>query len=511
MLEEERKYEVDASFVLPDLEPCLPDGGHLVARPPLRLRATYYDTDDLRLARAGASLRHRRGDDEPWTVKLPTGTPGVRHEISRAGPPAAPPAELLDLVLALTRGAPVAPAATVRTTRRAYQLFDADGAMLVEVVDDAVRVGEQKAGFREVEVERKEGPRALLDRVAEALLAAGARATDEFVPKHVRALGDAARRPPDWPAPDRPGRAASAGDVVTAALRRDIARVVTHDPLVRLRAGVGDGDTAVHQMRVGCRRLRSNLRTFRALLDRGWAKELRAEVGWLADLLGAARDAEVLRARLRDTSAADPLAEVDAAVVARIDARLAAQHDEALRRLDDAMRDDRYVALLDRLLAAAREPRLTGRAGEPATVALPGLVLKPWHRLAVGGSRAPGAGRLDPLARDEVWHAVRINGKRARYAVDAVADALEGPAGDLAAALGAVQDVLGEHQDAVVAARTWLAIAAADPDDHALAVTAGRLYERERAAARAARSDFPRAWRRAAKRRLTRWLRETDD
>ena len=39
-----------------------------------------------------------------------------------------------------------------------------------------------------------------------------------------------------------------------------------------------------------------------------------------------------------------------------------------------------------------------------------------------------------------------------------------------------------------------------------LAVTAGRLYERERAAIRAARDDFPKAWRRAAKPRLTAWL-----
>ena len=305
MLEQERKYEVGAGFAMPHPGPCLPAGGRVVARPPLRLSATYYDTGDLRLARAGASLRYRLGDDEPWTVKLPTGTPGVRHEISRSGPPTDPPTDLLDLVLALTRGAPLAPVAVVDTVRRAYQLLDADDRMLAEVVDDAVSAGHD---FREVEVELKDGPTELLDRVEDALLAAGARTTDAFEPKYVRALGDAARQPPDWPRPDRPGRDATAGEVVTAALRRDITRVVTHDPLVRLRADVGDDDTAVHQMRVGCRRLRSDLRTFRALLDREWAGQLRDEVGWLADLLGAARDAEVLRARLRRTAAAAPLA-----------------------------------------------------------------------------------------------------------------------------------------------------------------------------------------------------------
>ena len=70
-----------------------------------------------------------------------------------------------------------------------------------------------------------------------------------------------------------------------------------------------------------------------------------------------------------------------------------------------------------------------------------------------------------------------------------------------------MQDLLGEHQDAAVAADTWLAIANSDPDDHALAVTAGRLFERERAAVRAARAAFPAAWRAASRRRLTEWMR----
>ncbi|MBX6749561.1 MAG: CHAD domain-containing protein, partial [Micromonosporaceae bacterium] len=101
----------------------------------------------------------------------------------------------------------------------------------------------------------------------------------------------------------------------------------------------------------------------------------------------------------------------------------------------------------------------------------------------------------------------RITGKRARYAVEAVAAVLGGEASALASALGTVQELLGEHQDAAVAAQTWLAIANADPDDHVLATTAGRLFERERAAVRAARAAFPAAWRAASRRRLTEWMR----
>jgi CHAD domain-containing protein len=117
-----------------------------------------------------------------------------------------------------------------------------------------------------------------------------------------------------------------------------------------------------------------------------------------------------------------------------------------------------------------------------------------------------GAGELDPLAPDEEWHAVRIRAKRARYATEAVAEVLGGTAAELAKAVSGVQSLLGDHQDAAVAAQTWLAIAHADPDDHALAVTAGRLYERERAAVRRARDKFPEVWDKADRRRLTGWL-----
>jgi hypothetical protein len=49
-----------------------------------------------------------------------------------------------------------------------------------------------------------------------------------------------------------------------------------------------------------------------------------------------------------------------------------------------------------------------------------------------------------------------------------------------------LQDLLGEHQDAAVAGTTWLSFGI----EPALSVTAGRLYERERAAVRAARAQL---------------------
>ncbi|WP_428961506.1 CYTH and CHAD domain-containing protein [Micromonospora fluostatini] len=518
MREEERKYEVPEGFTVPDLSAVAPTDGRVELRAPVRLVATYVDTADLRLTRAGVSLRYRRGEPEPWTVKLPTGSTGVRHEISRPGRRGTGvPEELRDLVTVHTRGAEVAPVAMIRTERHRHQVRAADGALLAEVADDRVTVldegGRPAGGFREVEVERRAGDTALLDRIGRLLTDAGA-TEGEFVPKHRRALavvlpahvgalGAAVDGEPDLVAPTGLPAEPTGGDVVTEAVRRAVRRVLAHDPLVRLRAPVPGHRTALQQMRVGCRRLRSDLRTFAPLLVPGWARPLREELAWLAGVLGAARDVEVLRDRLRRTAAADPLAPLDPAAVDRLDAVLAARQEAALAEVDAALRTPRYVALTDALVLAARAPRLRPRAAEPAAEASPRLVRRPWRKL----TGPQGGDALDPLGPDEPWHEVRKQAKRARYAVNAVAPVVGKDARKLADALADVQRLLGEHQDAAVAAETWSAVADSRPDDPRLAFVAGRLAERERATVHRVRAGFPEVWRRAGDKRWTGWLR----
>jgi len=458
-------------------------------------------------------LRYRKGDDpgKAWTVKLPSSTAGTRHEHSRpAVPGGGIPADLLDLVTAAKRGAELAPAVTLRTVRTTYDVANDAGKVLAEVADDVVSVLEGRKvalRFREIEVERIAGKPRVLDRVETLLLAAGATVGD-FVPKHLRALERLG--PLDAPDPAPPAslrRRPRAGDLVTIAIRRDAARIFAHDPFARLRELMPNGDTPVHQMRVGTRRLRSDLQTFQALLDPAWTAALRAELSWLADALGGARDTEVLRSRLQATAARDPLAPLDPAAVARIDADLAARHEESLTVLDEALRAPRYVALLDLLVEAARAPRLSALAAEPALAVLPGIVRKPWRRLAFGGGAAPAAGGLTPDLPDDEWHEVRKRAKRARYAADAVSAVVGPDAKLLAKAIARAQGLLGEHQDAAIAADAWLGIATSDPDDHALAVTAGRLFERERAAVTRARAAFPAVWESVMEEKNIAWLR----
>ncbi|HEV2089022.1 MAG TPA: CYTH and CHAD domain-containing protein [Cryptosporangiaceae bacterium] len=502
MREEELKFAVHGRFTLPDLSGVVEDA-RMRSLGRRRLLAVYFDTPDLRLARAGVTLRHRTGEEGlPWQLKLATGAVNVREELGADGPAdEPPPAALTELVTAWLRGGTLHPVATLRTDRTTHLLERPTGAdgvtVLAEIVDDTVSVMDGLkvlSRFREVEVERRDGDADLLPRIAEELVAAGA-VGGEFTPKVVRALGPRAVAPPDISVPSPPLPAAPAADTVSYALRATVRRLLEYD--VRVRR---DEPDAVHQMRVCCRRLRSDLRTFAPLVDPEWAAPLVEELRWLADALGGPRDAEVLRARLHATAHADPLAPVDADAIARMDEELAERDERARTDLAEAMRTPRYVTLLECLVDAANAPVLTGRSSKPATAVLPGVVGGAWRSLA------KSVRKLDPGAPDEVWHTARKRAKRARYAAEAASATLGDDAVRLGKAGAKVQQVLGEHQDAAVAAQEWLDIAAHHPADPVLVLTAGRLAERERAAVRAARAAFAKVWKKASRAKVTGWL-----
>lgn len=71
-LETETKYEASGDVVLPPLD-GLPQVASTRADEE-RLAAQYWDTADLRLLRAGLTLRRRTGGhDAGWHLKLPAG------------------------------------------------------------------------------------------------------------------------------------------------------------------------------------------------------------------------------------------------------------------------------------------------------------------------------------------------------------------------------------------------------------------------------------------------------
>ncbi|HEX3213065.1 MAG TPA: CHAD domain-containing protein, partial [Actinomycetota bacterium] len=331
----------------------------------------------------------------------------------------------------------------------------------------------------------------LLGQVVDRLVEAGALASEPTA-KYLRALGGRERvLGPEVVQPE-----VGAGASVSELLRHDLAggtlRLFRHEAGVR----TGEDPEAVHQARVATRRIRSTLRTFSKLLDEEWTDRLRDDLKWLADLLGEVRDTDVLLERFADHL--DDLPAADAKAGRRLLATLSEQRDQARRRLLGAMAQEKYVELLEDLVAAAAAPALLPGADRPAAEVMPPLVRKPWKKLRKEVRKAGD----DPA--DEQLHQIRIRAKRARYAAEAVEPAFGKPAEDFADAVADIQSVLGDHQDAVVG-EAWLREAAGTARRD-VALVAGMLIAAERAAAASTRDGWRPVWKAANDKQLRAWL-----
>jgi len=571
----ELKYDVAGDAELPGLLSALRAGGTVDEADGLRegdggdheLEAVYFDTADLRLAAAKATLRRRSGGtDEGWHLKLP-GTDGARreHHVPLGRAVRTVPVALRRLVEEVTAGAALVPVARLSTRRSLQHLLDDGGRVLLERADDRVEglrllpspTGEASAplSWREVEVEVVEGDRALLEAVDAGLRAAGVRPSassskvsrvltgtpapaepepepeaetePEVLPAEADPTGPGQPEPTEPEAAEPPAALArprwsaaggrlelsersSAGDVLLAHLGEQVDQVLDQDPHVR-----ADVPDSVHRMRVATRRLRSALTTFSPLFASS-TRPLRGELTWLAAELGAARDAEVLRERLAgavaglDAPRSDaprsevPQADADSPVAQEVTRQLDGAYRDAHDELLRALSSERYERLLDDLQGLLEAPGLAKRARRRAGKVLPRRVARTHRDLAALVHRAADAGRGEE--RDLLLHEARKAAKRVRYAAEAVTSVFGKDAKRFARAVTQLQEVLGEHQDSVVTRERLRELAQGDVSP-ALAFACGRLFEQERGRAAAGEEDVADAWKAVQAERLHRWLR----
>lgn len=252
------------------------------------------------------------------------------------------------------------------------------------------------------------------------------------------------------------------------AVRRHRDELLRHEPEVR----IGVEPEAVHKQRVATRRLRSLLRSARPqTVDPERSERLREELRWLGAALGEVRDRDVLIAYLLDELASLEEAAAFGAVLELLDG----EHEEARRDLLDALDSARYRNLMDEL---DEPPAL--KAGD-----LQSAAVREHSRLR------KAVKRLGDEPTDDELHRVRIRVKRARYAAEAA-----GARKRYVERAKALQDVLGEHQDAVVAEERIRELLSRVRGSGRTALAAGRLIERQRNR----RLEARRAWRRDWKR-----------
>ncbi|SDO28118.1 CHAD domain-containing protein [Nakamurella panacisegetis] len=289
---------------------------------------------------------------------------------------------------------------------------------------------------------------------------------------------------PPRPAPRRPGLIPTEiADALSTVLTKATEAIREHETGSRAGADIEN----VHQMRVATRRIRAYLKAAKPALDAAAADGLRGDLSDLAGALGEVRDLDVMIARMHSEAAA--LGEPDTSALEKLIGRLDADRGVARRALVQQLDDPGYQSLLAELDEAARRPP----------------VADPWTDLA-----ALGAAEYDKLARahhrlarqfggnppDDDLHALRIWGKRARYAAELQKKTK--PVAAFLEALAHFQEVLGDHQDASVLEDQLRAMVAASGDP-AAAIAAGRVIEGGRRRKREARAAYPAAWKAVAR------------
>jgi CHAD domain-containing protein len=470
--ETERKYDVPEGFVLPPLAGTAGIRSAAAAKTH-DLDATYFDTDELTVMRNRRTLRRRSGgDDAGWHLKTPgSGGSRTEHRLPLNGAGDKVPAELTGQVRAIIRRRPLKPVARLRTHRVETPLSDADGHTLALVAQDSVIAESDGRTLRwqEVEVELVEGDPGLLEAVERRLLSAGA--TPAAGPSKVaRALDGRLSSAP-------PGKTTKTKNPVFRYAREQRDALTEYDP------GVRQGDPeSVHKMRVATRRLRSTLKTFKRSFP-GF-EEVGDELKWLADLLGQVRDGQVQKGKL--------LASVEQAGPDFADAagRLREHLDHQVRAgqvaLGKALESERYLKLLDRVdklaaLPGNGEPDARGRARNS---------LRKADRL------------LDTALADGVdaeLHEARKAYKKARYAVEVFAPGAGNNGKSLVNSLTDLQDVLGAHQDSVVARELLHELG---PDSFWFGV----LWARQEQVGKQTYAELPVVVEASRKKKLRRWL-----
>ncbi len=251
-----------------------------------------------------------------------------------------------------------------------------------------------------------------------------------------------------------------------------------------------DRTERIHQSRVAMRRIRSNLRTFRLLLDPAWGTTLRAELAWYGNELGQSRDLDLLAGLISEKGPETLESDEVVRLLAVVDWHRGAVAEQIAA--DQA--GPRRFQLTEQMMILWEGPAFTTKGAAPADEVLPVMLQRAWHDLRGAARKA----RKDPS--DVHLHRLRIRLKDLRYGCETLALVEGGAARKTAKAAERLQDKLGDLHD-IVFSIEWLEDLAAEQVD--LADAAERLAAVQRDAA----IETRKGWKRDLKDVERRWRR----
>ena len=436
-------------------------GLEIVPGAPKRLVDVYVDTEDWRMGRAGYVLRVRRraGRLETTLKDLSTATKGLRRRLEVTQPLPASGLSGLDRagevgwrVEALAGARALNQVLEVRTRRRPFDLA-IHGERVGELAldDTVIAIGHERRRLRLTRVEVEVQPAwvdAMQPFVERLRRECGLQpATLSKFEAGLMAAGIGIPGPPDL-GPVGVSPDSTLGELSYRVLRKEASAMLAHVPGTRL----GEDIESLHQMRVATRRMRAGMDMFASVLPVR-AGRLRAELGWLAALLGEVRDLDIQLGRFDDWTeempgdhreALDELADL-----------LAGHRVQARRALLEALDSRRYERLVSGLVAmlvqGPSSRSTTGRA--PAVTTMPELIEERHRAARKAASRAKRTG----AATD--YHRLRIRCKRLRYALEFASGLYDGELKGFVRQMTRLQDALGSMQDAAVASSRLQVIA----------------------------------------------------
>lgn len=255
-------------------------------------------------------------------------------------------------------------------------------------------------------------------------------------------------------------RANTLGDWATLAIKKHSKKVLKHEADV-----LADRDPeALHQMRVGMRRLRSAITGFAPAIDLPKSAQEK-KIGKIARKLGVLRDLDVLQEVLQQYKPTLPSAEQKLLETA-LD-QLVKQRRQAASEVKESLKGDRYKSLQQSLIKWLKQPQFQAIAQMPIQEVLPDLLLPEVSKLflhpgwLVGTQVQAGEVEIQPekepeivekqlLEQGPVIHSLRKETKRIRYQMEVFSNFYGGSYEAYLKDMKSIQEVLGQIQDSFV-------------------------------------------------------------